>query len=419
MSGWRARCTLAALSLLSLISFRVAAAAPDPEAFASSNAARSTTQVVELARAGASGDLEAAALQPSCGAGGVIQLEDSSHLWILDQDLRMHWAGDTRALVGRTVDWNCRITGRLTEVRLVPRGDPWLSTGLVKIGELIYLAKWETDQPRPTLLHVQSIRDLELFGIDGSNYTRFVLDAPEWERTFGIALAELPRSELASIVPRLPRVAAPREDVTWSCLAANPSCSRNDPWWVEWDEVQSSELSEFSFAPGLVAEARYTEAIWLIWRWPEGRTLLQEAGLNGVWILTFPPEWAAPAYAMYSDAANALVVNRRFTETSTWLVADVLVHELQHAIDDRRGEFRGGGYARCILEQRAYAQEASFLRWLTGRMGGFPAATQVQTRLSAEDYQLFRDAVRIASAPDPRLAAVADYPHLCSGGPGS
>ena len=46
------------------------------------------------------------------------------------------------------------------------RGDPWLSSGLPKIGEPIYLSKWEDSDPAPTLLHIQSIADVELF-VDG------------------------------------------------------------------------------------------------------------------------------------------------------------------------------------------------------------------------------------------------------------
>src|SRR4051812_30478197 len=48
------------------------------------------------------------ALQDSCGFGSVVQLEGTSHLWVLERDRRLHWAGDTRALDGRALPpWGC------------------------------------------------------------------------------------------------------------------------------------------------------------------------------------------------------------------------------------------------------------------------------------------------------------------------
>ena len=45
-------------------------------------------------------------------------------------------------------------------------GDPILSLGLVKIGDPIYLPKWETADPAPTLLQVQSLADIAVFEKD-------------------------------------------------------------------------------------------------------------------------------------------------------------------------------------------------------------------------------------------------------------
>ena len=84
---------------------------------------------------------------------------------------------------------------------MLPVGDPWLSAGLLKDGDPIYLVKWETEWPLPQLLHIQSIKDVELFGIDGSNYGNFVIDRPAWEARYGIDAAGLQRGVLASAVP--------------------------------------------------------------------------------------------------------------------------------------------------------------------------------------------------------------------------
>jgi hypothetical protein len=77
------------------------------------------------------------------------------------------------------------------------RADPWLSAGLIKIGDPIYFVKWESGEARPTLLHIQSIRDVELFGIDATNYGTFVLDQGAWEQRFSLPAASLTRGILA------------------------------------------------------------------------------------------------------------------------------------------------------------------------------------------------------------------------------
>lgn len=48
---------------------------------------------------------------------------------------------------------------------------------MLKDGDPIYLVKWESDWAQPQLLHIQSIADVELFGINGRNYGHFVLNS--------------------------------------------------------------------------------------------------------------------------------------------------------------------------------------------------------------------------------------------------
>jgi hypothetical protein len=60
--------------------------------------------------------------------------------------------------------------------------------------------KWETNQAQPALLHIQSIADVELFGIDGSNYGRFVLSQTSWEQQFNMMAGGLTKGTLASAV---------------------------------------------------------------------------------------------------------------------------------------------------------------------------------------------------------------------------
>jgi hypothetical protein len=132
------------------------------------------------------------------GPGAVVTLRGTPHLWIADEQGTLHWAGDTRALAGRAVDWGTKRDVGATELRALRRGDPWLSAGLVKIGDPIYFVKWETGEARPTLLHIRGIADLELFGIDATNYGAFVLEPAAWEQRYGMGVAGLPRGELAA-----------------------------------------------------------------------------------------------------------------------------------------------------------------------------------------------------------------------------
>jgi hypothetical protein len=134
--------------------------------------------------------------------GAVVSLANTPHLWIADERGVLHWAGDTRALDGRYVDWSefnyrDRRETPLAQLRAYPLGDPWLSSGLLKDGDPIYLSKWEADEPVPTLLHIRSLADVQLFGINARNYGAFVLERPEWERRHGMSAAGLARGTLA------------------------------------------------------------------------------------------------------------------------------------------------------------------------------------------------------------------------------
>ena len=142
-----------------------------------------------------------AAAPASLAPGAVVGLAGTPHLWIADAQGVLHWGGDTRALAGKHVNWSDRRDVSLSELQAFPIGDPWLSAGLLKDGDPIYQVKWETEWPLPKLLHIQSIKDVELFGIDGSNYGNFVLDKSTWEQRYGIDATPLERQPLASAVP--------------------------------------------------------------------------------------------------------------------------------------------------------------------------------------------------------------------------
>ena len=151
--------------------------------------------VVAVTLGAASGMVSA---QAAVAPGGVISLRGTPHIWVADNDGVLHWAGDTRALAGRDVKWSTQREVDLGELTQLRRGSPWLSSGLLKIADPIYLVKWESNQTAPTLLHIQSIKDVELFGINGDNYGEFVVDPGAWDAKFGVTSTALPRGVMAS-----------------------------------------------------------------------------------------------------------------------------------------------------------------------------------------------------------------------------
>ena len=143
--------------------------------------------------------------------GTVVALQGTPHLWFADEHGVLHWGGDTRALAGHHIAWSNRVEVSLDSLRTLPVGDPWLTAGLLKDGDPIYLVKWESNWEQPQLLHIQSIKDVEIFGINGSNYGKFVLEKNEWERRFGISAAGLQRGTLAAATASVPTtVTAPQ-----------------------------------------------------------------------------------------------------------------------------------------------------------------------------------------------------------------
>jgi hypothetical protein len=175
------------------------------------------------------GLLAAGLLAPSASAqpplqavspGAVYALRGTPHLWIGGDDGAVHWGGDTRALAGHTINWSNRQEVSADQLRALGIGDPWLSAGLLKDGTPIYQPKWETDQAQPTLLHIQSIQDVELFGINGNNYGNFVLDRPAWEQKYGFNVDTLQKGELAPAVPQATPTATAAPAAT--ATAVNP-----------------------------------------------------------------------------------------------------------------------------------------------------------------------------------------------------
>jgi hypothetical protein len=190
------------------------------------------------------------------------------------------------------------------------------------------------------------------------------------------------------------------------CLQTNPSCTR-DPWWVEHNDDQATRLVEYRFiGPGLVTEERFVEAIWFLWQWPEGKAILGAAADVGVTIAAGPED---DAFAIYSPLLGRIRVNRAFS-AATWMVADVLAHELKHVADFTTSTYVSDSFADCLTrEQRAYAVEQRFLRWTTDRFGGLPPHAQVTDRLAPEHLDLYENLYTLRFSSDVNSLAENDY----------
>ena len=163
-----------------------------------------------------------------------------------------------------------------------------------------------------------------------------------------------------------------------------------------------------------MTEGRFAEAIALLWIWPEGRELLQTAADNGV-VIYSSPEIARRAFAAYRPANRTLLVNPQFTEVSTWLLADVLAHELRHASDHANNTRMGATYADCVArEQIAFQTENRFVHWLADRQGGLPSSDDVSKLLSQEDFALFSDIYAHDDLRRPERRGRKSYRPICS-----
>jgi hypothetical protein len=135
------------------------------------------------------------------GQGAVVALKGTPHIWVADQLGTLHWAADTRSLAGHIVDMSRRTEVTPAQLATLPRGEPWLSAPLVKVGDPIFVPAWNGSAAQPTLLRVQSTVDLQLLGVEGPAYQSLVLSQGAWEQRQGTKLDALTRGELPALAP--------------------------------------------------------------------------------------------------------------------------------------------------------------------------------------------------------------------------
>jgi hypothetical protein len=121
----------------------------------------------------------------------VVAVTGTPQLYVADEGGVVHFAGDPRALDGRFVDWSDRAEVTLDQIQTLPRGEPWLTTALVKIGSAIYLPQWQAGATTPALLQIGTPEDLALLGVNADNYGRLVLDSAAWEQRYNTSLDQL------------------------------------------------------------------------------------------------------------------------------------------------------------------------------------------------------------------------------------
>ena len=282
--------------------------------------------------------------------GAVVALQGTPHLWIADEWGILHWAGDTWALDGRYVRWDSRSEVTLAQLQGLNRGDPWLSAGLLKDGDAIYLVKWETDWLHPQLLHIQSIADVELFGINGSNYGYFVWDRGAWEQTWGISASGLQRSTLsAATVQSVPQAVL-------NSWAAYDQRIRS-ALILLWDYNISGDSGDWRSVYGWPLAHLRTEIVW----------------------------GDIPAGGWYEVGNNRIVINELYQHEPLSTLVSVLAHEVHHAVS--RSVFSAA--ADCVEEEMAaFTWEAA--AWGLFRSG--PADTWTDAEWKAETvWQAWQD----------------------------
>ena len=122
------------------------------------------------------------------------------------------------------------------------------------------------------------------------------------------------------------------------------------------------------------------------------------------------------AFASYSKERRLIVVDNPVVTAPTWLLADVLAHELEHNADVSAGRFDDHGSASCFAhEAAAFQAERAFLVWLTRTLqpDGLPSIAAVANKLPEEQAALAEAAYERGFSPDLPKLAHRDYGETC------
>jgi hypothetical protein len=164
---------------------------------------------------------------------------------------------------------------------------------------------------------------------------------------------------------------------------------------------------------GFTTEFRFREAINMLWQWPEGKELLRSANASRVKVVTGSLD---DAFASYRSRERQVTVNTNFTEVSTWMLADIIAHELRHASDFAAGLWQSNSSDSCLgAEQSAYSTEHRFMVWLSRTLHpeGLPNRYDLLSRVSTEDQILASNVYEIGTSIDMASLVRRDYHESC------
>ncbi|HLZ69114.1 MAG TPA: hypothetical protein VKV26_04310 [Dehalococcoidia bacterium] len=195
---------------------------------------------------------------------------------------------------------------------------------------------------------------------------------------------------------------------TWSCLPENPSCARHDQWWEEsllQAPAPAGTAVEFSpLGAGFNADPRLAEAVLWVWSWPDGRQLLRGAAAHGVsagFAGFAPSSGAQQAVARYDARTRSIEVDAIFAGAPSWLLGDVLAHELTHAAQDSAGRRLNTSAAGCVsTELPARRAEVAYAGYLLARLGTPPAeAAATLPQAGLELYRMVQGLLESSDLP--------------------
>jgi len=201
----------------------------------------------------------------------------------------------------------------------------------------------------------------------------------------------------------------------FACLAANPSCQRGDVWWMGWFDEDADAARQFvtfrPLGPDLRVQQGLAEAVLWAWISPTGHDLLSGLRSFGLTIILAPQASVGPAttIAAYRTQGHLILVSTRYAKVSSWVLGDVVVHELTHARQDQTGQLQSASVAGCEAAEIGARQSAvAYARWVAGHFGTLPTLAEVGQSLSAEDSALIAMIAAEVAAPDLRPIAAAE-----------
>ncbi|HLZ25570.1 MAG TPA: hypothetical protein VKQ30_25885 [Ktedonobacterales bacterium] len=217
-------------------------------------------------------------------------------------------------------------------------------------------------------------------------------------------------------------ILAPASDQSLFCLPDNPGCAKiTQPWWALRNENQPRDLVGFAFAPGLISERRFAEAVVLLYQVPEGRDLITQAAAQHIHVIGVAAsdlaDGVADPVAAYFPAQHLVAIAEPNASLSIVILADFLSHEFRHVADFAAGVDTDDSYPACIdREVRARQTEQRYLADLVVRFGKWPSPGRVGDQLGQTDQSFFASLRYLAADSPAQLYrdTVDDYGLGCS-----